>query len=380
MSEPAAGSVAAPKKTPLFDQHQALGARLIDFGGWHMPVQYSSILEEHKTVREAVGLFDVSHMGEIFFEGPRAAEAVQRVTTNDISKIPDGGAQYNFTLREDAGIVDDCFVYKIKRDLYCVVVNASNIEKDFEHFKKYAGDIAEVANRSDDYGLLAIQGPKALAMMSEITGGIMAPARNTWVEAPFFGSTLGALPMARTGYTGEDGVEIFVPVGRLVETWDKLLETGAAFGIKPIGLGARDTLRLEARFCLYGNDIDETTNPVEAGLLWPVKGHGFVGEARLKEIQGAGVKRKLVGFKVLGRGIARHGYKIHAPAAGNPEEPGAIVGEVTSGTVAPTVGGAVGLGYVPLELAKPGTRLIVDCRGKPTVVEVVAGPFYKRAS
>ncbi|MSP62278.1 MAG: glycine cleavage system aminomethyltransferase GcvT [Myxococcales bacterium] len=358
-----------PKRTPLYEKHVALGAKVIDFGGWAMPLQYSGILDEHKAVREAVGLFDVSHMGEIEFVGPRAEEAVQRVVTNDVSKIPDDGAQYTCTCREDGGIVDDFIVYRHDAQHFLIVVNASNIEKDFAHFRAHAGGIAELSNRSDGVALLAIQGPKAIALVTELTSGAVPAKGFTFCKGEVGGVSVW---IARTGYTGEDGVELFAPSVMAPLVWDRILAAGAKYGIKPIGLGARDTLRLEARLCLYGNDIDDDHNPHEAGLSWVVKGRGFVGEEALARIKAEGPKRRLVGFKVQGRGIARHGYPIlHGDRA---------VGIVTSGTVAPTVGGAIGMGYVPAELAAPGTRLVVDCRGKPAEIAIHQGPFYKRAA
>jgi aminomethyltransferase len=360
----------------LYDRHVALGAKVIDFGGWAMPVQYpTGILDEHKTVREAVGLFDVSHMGEVAFSGPRAGEAVQRVVTNDVGKLVDGGAMYTCTLRPDGGIVDDCIVYRKAADSYLIVVNASTALKDVAHFIDHAGGIASVTDISSRVALLAVQGPKALALVGELADSV--PAR----PFTFVVGKLGDfnVRIARTGYTGEDGVELFVEWDLAPALWDLLLERGARFGIKPIGLGARDTLRLEARLSLYGNDIDEEHNPIEAGLGWVVKGHGYVGEEAIERVRADGPKRRLVGFRVIGRGIARHGYPIHLPAPTEEgDQRGPVIGLVTSGTVAPTVGGAIGLGYVPVEHAEAGTRLVVDCRGKPALIEIVKGPFYKR--
>ncbi len=360
--------IGEPKKTPLYDRHVALGAKVIDFGGWAMPVQYpTGILDEHKTVRTAVGLFDVSHMGEIEFSGPNAGTAVQRVVTNDVSKLTDGSAQYTCTCREDGGIVDDCIVYRFRSDWYLIVVNASNIAKDFAHFQRYSSELCTVSDRSDEFALIAVQGPKALALVGEIAHAAIPQKPFTFEKAMVKGI---AIDIARTGYTGEDGVEIFVPSENAGEIWDLLLDKGKAHGAKPIGLGARDTLRLEARLCLYGNDIDEQHNPHEAGLSWVVKGTGFVGEQALAAAKGK-LDRKLVGFKVNGRGTARHGYSI-LNDDGNP------IGVVTSGSVAPTVGGSVGMGYVPSDFADPGTLLTADCRGKPAEIQVVKGPFYKR--
>jgi aminomethyltransferase len=358
-----------PKRTPLYERHLALGAKVIDFGGWAMPLQYpSGILDEHKTVREAVGLFDVSHMGEVAFTGGRAAEAVQRVVTNDVGKLVDGAAMYTCTLREDGGIVDDCIVYRRGPTDFRIVVNASTAEKDVAHFHRHADHLARIVDESPAFGLLAVQGPRALALVAELTDGAVPERPFTFVTA-----TIDGRPreISRTGYTGEDGVEIFVAASEAAELWDLLLERGAKHGIKPIGLGARDTLRLEARLCLYGNDIDEEHDPIEAGLGWVVKGHGFVGEEAIVRARTEKPKRRLIGFKVMGRGIARHGYPIL-------DGSGASVGVVTSGTVAPTVGGAIGMGWVPTALAEPGSRLVADCRGKPVEIEVVKGPFYRR--
>ena len=359
------------KQTPLFARHHALGAKVIDFGGWAMPVQYSGILDEHRTVRTAAGLFDVSHMGEITFEGPRAAEAVQRVTTNDVGKLADGGAQYTTICLPSGGIVDDCIVYRRDATRYLVVVNASNIEKDFGWFVENTNQICKPVDRSADYGLISIQGPRAVALTAKLAS---APVDKltyfTWMSAEICGIPCD---VARTGYTGEDGFELFVGAQNTEKLWNSLLDQGASVGLKPIGLGARDTLRLEARLCLYGNDIDETTSPLEAGLAWVVKGKGFIGEEALAKQKAAGLKRKLVGFVMKDRGIARHGYPIVDGASGTDQ-----IGVVTSGTTGPSVGANIGMGYVPTEREKPGTRITVDCRGKLAEAEIVKGPFYKR--
>ena len=362
-----------PRRTPLYDRHVAAGAKVIDFGGWAMPVQYpTGILEEHRVVREAVGLFDVSHMGEIFFDGPNALAACQRLVTNDVSRLKDGEALYTCTCQEDGGIVDDCIVYRVGPEAAFIVVNASNIDKDYAHFVKHAGAMCTITNRSDEYGLLAVQGPKAIALVTELVGEV----GGTVPPRPFTFTSTKLGIVARTGYTGEDGVEILVPAAQAAALWDTLIARGASYGIKPIGLGARDTLRLEARLSLYGNDIDAEHNPIEAGLAWVVKGKGYVGEEAIAKVRAAGPSRKMVGFRVVGRGIARHGYPLHTLVGA--DQPGEVVGVVTSGTVDPTAGGAIGMGYVPSALAEPGTRLVADCRGKPAVVEIVKGPFYKR--
>jgi aminomethyltransferase len=363
-------SSTTPKRTPLYDQHVALKARIIDFGGWAMPVQYSGILDEHQAVRNACGLFDVSHMGEVSFTGPRAGEAVQRLITNDLGRMEDGRALYTVVCRPSGGIIDDCIVYRERSDAYLIVVNASNIEKDFAWFKEQAGTICQTDNLSDETALLALQGPKAVALLASLTPDPVA-------QLPSFGwskITVGpvAVRAARTGYTGEDGFELFCGAADAPALWDLLLERGTPLGLQPIGLGARDTLRLEAKLCLYGNDIDEEHTPHEAGLSWVVKGKEFIGEEALAKQKAEGLSRKLVGFRMRERGIARHGYPIVG-------EDGAGIGIVTSGTTGPTVEAAIGMGYVPLAQSKAGTRLIIDCRGKKVAAEVVEGPFYKRS-
>jgi aminomethyltransferase len=358
------------KQTPLYGRHQALGAKIIDFGGWAMPVQYSGILDEHKAVREACGIFDVSHMGEIQFDGPRAAEAVQRLVTNDVGKLVDGGAMYSCACLPSGGIVDDLIVYRDSATSYLIVVNASNVDKDFAWFKEHVGTLCAVENYSDAYGLLAVQGPRAVALVQSLSDEPLEQLRSfTWTRAHVAGLHV---EVARTGYTGEDGFEIFVPSNDAGKLWDALLDAGAKLGIKPIGLGARDTLRLEARLSLYGNDLDEQHTPHEAGLSWVVKGKGFIGEEALAKQKAEGVSRKLAGFVMKERGTARHGYPIS-----DGTKP---IGVVTSGSLGPTVGVNIGLGYVPAALDVPGTRLTIDCRGKHAAAEVVKGPFYKRRS
>jgi aminomethyltransferase len=364
-----APSSTPPKQTPLYERHKALGAKLIDFGGWAMPVQYSSILDEHKAVRTACGMFDVSHMGEVVFKGARAAEAVQKLVTNDVSKLADWQAMYTVACRPSGGIVDDLIVYREGRDHFLIVVNASNIDKDVSWFQEQAGALCEVVNASELTSLIAVQGPRAVELVQSLSPQPVAQLK------PFhhLKGQVAGLPVqiARTGYTGEDGVEIFVSNLDAARLWDALLEAGQPFGLKPIGLGARDTLRLEAKLCLYGNDIDEEHTPLEAGLGWVVKGKGFIGEAALAKQQAEGVKRRLIGFVMKERGTARHGYPIL-------DESGQRIGEVTSGAIGPSVGVNIGMGYVPAAGSEPGTRLVIDCRGKPAAAEVVKGPFYKR--
>jgi aminomethyltransferase len=324
----------------------------------------TGIIDEHKTVRSAAGLFDVSHMGEVSFSGPRAAEAVQRLVTNNVAKLGDRTAMYTCACRPSGGIVDDLIVYRETAQSFLIVVNASNIEKDFHWFVENAGDLCTITNDSDAFGLLAVQGPRAVAIVQSLADQPVEKLRPfTWTPAHVAGIHV---EVARTGYTGEDGFELFVPSEKAAELWDHLIEAG----VKPIGLGARDTLRLEARLCLYGNDIDDEHTPLEAGLGWVVKGSGFIGEEALARQKAEGLSRKLVGFVMKERGIARHGYAI----AANDQ----IVGVVTSGTTGPTVGAAIGMGYVPSDKAEPGMSLTIDCRGKPARAEIVKGPFYKR--
>jgi aminomethyltransferase len=339
---------------------------MVPFGGWDMPVQYTGILDEHRAVREGVGAFDVCHMGEVVFRGPRAAAAVQRLVTNHVGKLVDGAAMYTCMCVEDGGIVDDCIVYRRGAEDYLIVVNASNIAKDFAWMSERVGSICAPLDESAQTGLIAVQGPKAPALLQSL-------ANRDLLSVPsfhFVSAEIAGVPsvLARTGYTGEDGFEVFVAADKARALWDAVLAAGAT----PAGLGARDTLRLEAKLSLYGNDIDETTTPLEAGLGWVVKGDGFIGADALKKQKAEGVTRKLVGFIVRGRGIARHDYPILA------KEGEAPIGKVTSGTTAPTLGVAVGMGYVPTPMSAPGTMLVVDCRGKPAPVEIVAGPFYKR--
>lgn len=347
---------------------------MVPFGGWEMPVSYSGIIDEHKAVRTAVGIFDVSHMGEITFRGPRAAEAVQKLATNAVSKLKDGAAMYTVMCYEHGGIVDDCIVYRRAHDDFLIVVNASNIDKDWAWMQERAGSMATLANVSDETGLIAVQGPKATALASRLAS---SPSLQELPPFHFGPAKIAGVSVtaARTGYTGEDGFELFCAAKDARSVWEALLEAGKADGIKPAGLGARDTLRLEARLCLYGNDIDQTTTPLEAGLAWVVKFDAgeFIGRAALLKQKAEGIKRKLIGFIVKGRGIARHDYPILD------KEGGTTIGKVTSGTTAPTLGVAVGMGYVPTSYSEPGTILAVDCRGKVVPVEVHKGPFYRRS-
>jgi aminomethyltransferase len=367
--------VAAMRETPLHDAHLRLGARMVDFGGWEMPVSYASgILDEHRATRTAVGVFDVCHMGEIHFRGPRAQEGLQRLVTNDLGKLADGRGLYTLACNSDGGILDDLIVYRIAATHFLAVVNAATLEKDREWFQQQAGRICDVVDASNETGLIAFQGPAAERALQPLTALPLGElARFGFVSR----CEIAGVPasIARTGYTGEDGFEIFCGAADAPPLWDRLIEAAAQVGGKPVGLGARDTLRLEARLPLYGQDLDETTSPLEAGLGWAVKldGPEFVGRAALRTQKAEGIKRKLAGFVMVGRGIARHDYPIEAPD-------GRPLGTTTSGGPAPTLGKNIGLGYLPVELDTAGTRIVVDCRGKRVDAEIVKGPFYKRGT
>ncbi len=368
------GASGEPRVTPLYDAHRELGAKIIDFGGWLMPVQYpTGIIDEHHATRTAVGVFDVCHMGEVHFRGERAIEAVQRLVTGDIARLATGRALYTVACLPEGGIVDDLIVYKLASDHLMIVVNASNIAKDLAWFRQNVGAWCDIWNASDETGLIAFQGPRAEAALQTVTP---TPLGNLKSYEILDAASIGGVPVsiARTGYTAEDGFEVFCQSSDARRLWDTLVAAAVAVGGKPAGLGARDTLRLEGRLSLYGNDLTEETTPFEAGLGWVVKldAGDFIGKAALLRQREAGVLRKLAGFVMLGRGIARHGYAIlDAPS-------GARVGEVTSGAPGPTVGKNLGMGYLPIRLADAGTRLTIDCRGKPVEAEVVKGPFYKR--
>jgi glycine cleavage system T protein (aminomethyltransferase) len=364
---------APPKRTPLYEAHKRLGAKLIDFGGWWMPVSYATgIIDEHRTTRTAVGVFDVCHMGEVHFRGPRAAEAVQRLVTNDVGKLVDGAALYTVACWPTGGIVDDLIVYRVAGDHFLLVVNASNVEKDFRWFKENVGTWCDVVDASADTGLIAFQGPGAKHVLQTLTKVPLGDLPRMKFVAE---RDVASIPtwIARTGYTAEDGFELFCRASEAPALWDRLLEAAGSIGGKPVGLGARDTLRLEGKLSLYGNDLNDETTPLEADLAWVVKldGADFIGKEALTKQRAEGPKRKLVGFEMTARGIARHGYAIH-------DAGGAKVGEVTSGGPAPTLEKNIGMGYVPAGMTEPGTQLQIDCRGKMVAAEIVKGPFYKR--
>ncbi len=358
------------KKTALTSTHIDLGAKMVEFAGYYMPLQYEGLSIEHETVRKAVGVFDVSHMGEFLIEGPQALELVQKVTSNDASKLTVGKAQYSCMPNDKGGIVDDLIVYQVKEETYLLVVNASNIEKDWNWIEKYNTMGATMRDLSNDYSLLAIQGPKAVEAMQSLTSVDLAGIKFYNFEVgPFAG--IDHVIISATGYTGSGGFEIYCKNSEAKQIWDKVLEAGADFGIKPIGLAARDTLRLEMGYCLYGNDIDDTTSPLEAGLGWITKfSKDFVNSEELAKQKEEGVSRKLVGFEMIERGIPRKGYELV-------DQEGNVIGETTSGTMAPSLDKGIGLGYVSTDFAKPETEIFVQIRKKQLKAKVVRPPFYK---
>jgi aminomethyltransferase len=358
------------QKTALHSTHVALGAKMVPFAGFDMPVRYSSDLDEHHTVRNGVGVFDVSHMGEFRVTGRQAFDLVQWVTSNDVSKLSPGKIQYSCLPNGKGGIVDDLLVYCISPEEYLLVVNASNIEKDWNWIKSQNCFEAEMKNESDATSLLAVQGPLARQVIQRLTSTDLS-------AIPYYNYAFGSVAgisnvlISNTGYTGSGGFELYVPNEEVEKLWNALFEEGKPEGIKPIGLGARDTLRLEMGFCLYGNDIDDTTSPLEAGLGWITKlNTDFVDAKFLRQQKEDGLKRKLVGFELLEKGIARGHYPVK-------EENGNEIGMVTSGTMSPTLGKSIGMAYVPMALAAPGSQFWVDVRGRLLKAEVVSLPFYK---
>ncbi len=358
------------KQTPLNAVHRKLGAKMVPFGGWDMPVQYSGILEEHKAVRGAAGLFDVSHMGEIEFRGRAALEAVQRLTSNDASRLQVGQVQYSALTTEAGTFVDDLTVYKVADDHYMATVNASNIDKDFAWMRDHTKGNVQVRNLSDETALIAVQGPKAIQILQKLTPRDLSTIKYYWF-AP--GKVLGHdAVLSRTGYTGEDGFEVYLKPQQAAALWNALLDAGKPFGLLPCGLGARDTLRLEAKMALYGNDIDDKHTVLEADLGWIVKLEKgeFIGKAALGAQKTQGLKRKLVGFEMTGRGIGRSHYKI---VKGRKE-----IGEVTSGGPAPWLNKNIGLGYVTVEHSAVGSEFEILIRDNSVAARVVPTPFYKR--
>jgi aminomethyltransferase len=356
------------KYVPLNDLHVKLGAKMVPFAGYNMPVRYSSDIEEHMTVRKGVGVFDVSHMGEFTVKGPDALDLIQRVTSNDASKLIDGQAQYSCLPNKTGGIVDDLIVYKIKDNDYLIVVNASNIEKDWNWISQFNSKGAAMKNISDDLCLFAIQGPKAVATLQKLTATDLGTIKYYHFSIGEFAGIPNVM-MSNTGYTGAGGFEIYVHKDHAEKVWNAIFEAGKEFDIKPIGLGARDTLRLEMGFCLYGNDIDDNSSPLEAGLGWITKfTKDFTNAATLKKQKEEGVKRKLAGFKMIDKGIPRHDYEIK-------DASGKVIGKVTSGTMSPMLGVGIGMGYVTTENANPGTEVFIDIRGKALKAQVSKLPL-----
>jgi len=359
------------KGTALQSTHEALGAKMVAFAGFNMPVQYEGVNVEHETVRNHLGVFDVSHMGEFLIEGPHALELIQLVSSNDASKLTVGKAQYSCLPNEQGGIVDDLIIYKVKEETYLLVVNASNIEKDWEWIASKNTMGAEMKNMSDAYSLLAIQGPKAVEAMQSLTSVDLASiAFYNFVIGDFAG--IEHVIISATGYTGSGGFEIYCKNPEVKQVWDRVFEAGASYGIKPIGLAARDTLRLEMGYCLYGNDIDDHGSPIEAGLSWITKfSKPFINSEALKSEKEKGPKRRLVGFELLERGIPRKDYTIE-DADGNE------IGTVTSGTMAPTLGKGIGMGYVLSDHASVDTEIRIAIRKQKVPAKVVKLPFYKK--
>ena len=358
------------KNTALTDVHIALGAKMVPFAGYNMPVQYEGVTSEHETVRNGVGVFDVSHMGEFLIEGPKALELIQNVCSNDASKLTIGKAQYSCLPNEDGGIVDDLIVYRIKEETYLLVVNASNIEKDWNWIASKNSVGATMRNLSEDYSLLAIQGPKAVEAMQSLTSHDLSQIKfYNFVVGDFAG--IDYVIISATGYTGSGGFEIYCKNSEVKQIWDKVFEAGKDYGIKPIGLAARDTLRLEMGYCLYGNDIDDTTSPIEAGLSWICKfNKPFTNSEALEKEKLHGPERKLVAFELDERGIPRHDYDIV-------DGQGKTIGRVTSGTMSPSLGKGIGLGYVPSVFAEEGSKINIQIRKNAIPATVVKLPFYK---
>jgi aminomethyltransferase len=369
MSQPAPGSL---RKTPLNARHRALGARMVEFGGWDMPVEYSGLVQEHMAVRTAAGLFDVSHMGQIEVAGKDALKAVQHITSNDASRLSVNQAHYSALTTPQGTFVDDVLTYKLNDEHFMFVVNASNIIKDFQWITEHIAGIGDAVavNTSSRYALIAIQGPVARDVLQTLTGVDLGAIKYYWFTTGEVASV--RVTISRTGYTGEDGFEVFVPPASAERVWDAILTAGKPLGVVPAGLGARDTLRLEASMRLYGNDMDDTTTVVEADLGWIVgwKKDDFIGFDVLKQQKAEGTARKLVGFEVLDRAIARHGHEVYID--------GVKAGVVTSGTQTPFVKKSIGMAYLPTANTAAGTEFEIDIRGRRVKAQVVPMPFYKR--
>jgi len=358
------------KRTPFFEIHQKAGAKIVPFGGFEMPVQYAGIMDEHKKVRNAVGVFDVSHMGEFFAKGSNALSFLQKITVNDVSKLVPGKAQYSAMCYDNGGIVDDLLIYMLAENSYMIVVNASNIDKDWKWMKEHCPSDVSFENKSDGTALLAVQGPKSLETMQKLTSVNLS----TISYYHFVQGNLAGVDMtiSRTGYTGEMGFEVYFDVKYSEKIWNAIFDAGKEFGIAPIGLGARDTLRLEMGYCLYGNDIDQTTNPIEGGLGWITKlaKGDFIAKPVLEKTKSEGPKKKLVGMMLQEKAVPRHGYPLLVN--------GANVGVVTSGTFSPSLEKGIAMGYVNAPFAETGSKIQIDVRGKFIDATIVALPFLKK--
>ena len=359
------------KNVQLHHIHEALGAKILPFAGYNMPIQYEGVKAEHATVRENVGVFDVSHMGEFLIHGAEALDLIQKATTNDAAKLNIGDAQYSCLPNNEGGIVDDLLVYRINVETYLLVVNASNIEKDWNWIAAQNDTDVVMRNISDDYSLLAIQGPKAVEAMQSLTSEDLSAIKFYTFKVNDFAGIENVI-ISATGYTGSGGFEIYCKNEEVEQIWNKVFEAGADFGIKPIGLAARDTLRLEMGYCLYGNDINDTTSPLEAGLGWITKfNKDFTNSTALQQQKENGVSKKLVGFELLDKGVPRHDYEIA-------DADGKVIGIVTSGTMGPSVKKGIGMGYVPTEFSKVGSEIYIKVRKRLLKAQVVKMPFYKK--
>lgn len=362
--------ISTVKQTPFHQIHVDLGAKMLPFAGYDMPITYSGVIQEHECVRSKVGVFDVSHMGEFIVRGPHALDLIQLVTSNDASVLTDGKVQYSCLPNEKGGIVDDLLVYRIREDQYMLVVNASNIEKDWNWIKQHDRWGVDMENISDDTALLAIQGPKAAEALQALTDiNLAGMGYYTFTKGVFAG--VENVLVSATGYTGAGGFEIYFRAEHAEKIWKAIFEAGKAYGIEPAGLACRDTLRLEMGFCLYGNDIDDSTSPIEAGLGWITKfSKDFINKAALEQQKKEGVQRKLVGFELTDKGVPRHGYNVCDASR-------QVIGHVTSGTMSPSLKKAIGLAYVPSNLAAPGSEIFIEVRDKLLRASVVKIPFYK---
>ena len=361
-----------PKRTRLHDEHVRLGAKMVEFAGWEMPIQYRGVLVEHRAVRNAAGIFDVSHMGRFEVTGPGATEYVQHLTTNDVGKLADGMAQYSLLCNERGTILDDIIVYRFAKDKYLLVVNAINEAKDFNWCQKHAGANVTISDVTESWAMIALQGPRAAKILQGLTDIDLASLSHFCFKTGQLAGVADCL-LARTGYTGEDGFEIFVPQDQAIPVWRSIMERGKDQELMPVGLGARDTLRMEMKYSLYGHEISEDINPLEAGLSWVVKLNAgdFIGRDALLTIKEKGLERKLVGFQMIEGGIPRQGYNIQID--------GEPVGVITSGTMSPSLNKAIGIGFVPADAASVGNKIYIDIRGRARLAEIVKTPFYKRS-